>query len=241
MLLTDIEELECDLSVATDRIHELETQLCQTTDDQNKKLEQQQQLQEYLRAQLATYYDTIQEQAVQITNQTQQITNMQHQHDDAILIATRSVDAARRREETLLTNIEELENELTTAMIAKRNDDAEEMKQKKKEEEEKRVVVMNMKERLIELEELLLQGSVREKTLIEHNEELSKELIHHVRMANRVKAKWNTKQEGEVGDEDGDDEITSYINKNRDMKVPQPHQQRRRRRWLRPWSLLWER
>ena len=209
------------MSVANDRIHELEDQLRQTTNDQNKKSEQQQQLQEYLHAQLATYFDTIQEQAVQITNQTQQITNMKHQHDEAILIATRSVDAARRREETLLTNIEELENELTD-MVAKRNDDAEELKQKKKEEEGR--VVMNMKERLIELEELLLQGSAREKTLMEHNEELSKELIHHVQMANRVKAKLNTRQEKEVGDEDGDDEITSYINKNRDMKVPQPQQ-----------------
>jgi hypothetical protein len=241
MLLTDIEELEYDLSVANDRIHELETQLRQTTDDQNKKLEQQQQLQEYLRAQLATYYDTIHEQAVQITNQTQQITNMQHQHDEAILIATRSVDAARRREETLLTNIEELENELTD-MIAKRNDDAEELKQKKKEEEEKMLVVMNMKERLIELEELLRQGSVREKTLIEHNEELSKELIHHVRMSNRVKANLNTRQGVEEDEnEDGDDEIISYTNKNRDMKVPNSQQIRRRRRWLRPWSLLWGR
>jgi myosin heavy subunit len=241
MLLTDIEELEYDLSVANDKIHTLENQLRQTIDDQNKKSEQQQQLHEYLRAQLATYYDTIQEQAVQITNQTKQITNMQHQHDEAILIATRSVDAARQREETLLTNIEELENELTD-MIAKRNDDAEELKQKKKEEEEKRVVVMNMKERLIELEELLLQGSAREKTLMEHNEELSKELIHHVRMANRVKAKLNTRQGVEEDkNEDGDDEIISYTNKNRDMKVPQSQQLRRRRRWLRPWSLLWER
>jgi hypothetical protein len=127
-------------------------------------------------------------------------------------------------------------------MIAKRNDDAEELKQKNEEEEEKMVVVMNMNERLIELEELLLQGSVREKTLIEHNEELSKELIHHVRMSNRVKAKLNTRQDVEEGEnEDGDDEIISYMNKNRDMKVPQSQQIRRRRRWLRPWSLLWER
>lgn len=241
MLLTDIEELEHDLSVANDRIRELENHLRQTTDDQNKKSEQTQQLHQYLRAQLATYYDTIQEQAVQITNQTKQITNMQRQHDEAMLIATRSVDAARRREEKMLTNIEELENELNTVM-AERND-AKELKQKKKEEEEEEeIVVMNMQERLIELEEQLLQGGMREKILIEHNEELSKELIHHVRMANRVKAKLNTRQqvdEEQFEDEDGGDEDITSLQKNRSMQVPQSQQLRRR--WLRPWSLIWGR
>ena len=242
MLLTDIEELEHDLSNANDKIRELENQLRQTTDDQKKKSEQTQQLHEYLRAQLATYYDTIQDQAAQITNQTQQITNMQQQHDEAMLIATRSVDAARRREEKMLTNIEELENELI-AVMAERND-AKELKQKKKEvvAEEEKIVVMNLQERLIELEELLLQGGMREKILIEHNEELSKELIHHVRLANRVKAKLNTRQqvdEEQFEDEDGGDEDITLLQKNRSMQVPQSQQLRRR--WLRPWSLIWGR
>lgn len=101
---------------------------------------------------------------------------------------------------------------------------------------------MNMQERLIELEEQLLQGGMREKILIEHNEELSKELIHHVRMANRVKAKLNTRQqvdEEQFEDEDGGDEDITSLQKNRSMQVPQSQQLRRR--WLRPWSLIWGR
>lgn len=236
MLLTDIEELEHDLFVANDRIHELEMQLRQRSNDQSKKSEQLQQLQEYLRAQLATYYDTIQEQSVQIKNHKQQITDMQYQYDEAMLIATRSVDAARRREETLLTNVEELENELNVAMAEWNG--ADELKQKNKEEKR---VVMNMQERLVELEELLLHGSMREKTLIEYNEDLSKELIHQ--MANQVKTKLNTRQEEgeEVKDENDDEDIKSFMMMNHDMKVPQSQQLQRRRRWLRPWSLLWGR
>ncbi len=104
---------------AIDRIQALEEELSQQKEQYEsssvRNEEQQQQLQKYLRAQLSTYYETIQSQILQITNYEEQIADMSQRHNESMLIATSSVEASQRREENLLTNIEELENELLIA------------------------------------------------------------------------------------------------------------------------------
>lgn len=105
-------------STAETKIQELEKQAQQQQDDNDstsslqKELDQQQQLQEYLKAQIQTYYETIQEQSEALDEYKKQIKDMQKKHDDSMLIATNSVDASQRREEDLLNHVEELENEL---------------------------------------------------------------------------------------------------------------------------------
>lgn len=104
---------------AIDRIQALEEELSQQKEQYEsssvRNEEQQQQLQKYLRAQLSTYYETIQSQVLQIRNYEEQISDMSQRHNESMLIATSSVEASQRREENLLTNIEELENELLIA------------------------------------------------------------------------------------------------------------------------------
>lgn len=110
---------------ANDRIQALETELNQQKEQYESssalKEEQHQQLQKYLRAQLSTYYETIQSQLSQITNFEVEIFDMGLRHNESMLIATSSVEASQRREENLLTNIEELESEL---IIAKKDRDS---------------------------------------------------------------------------------------------------------------------
>jgi hypothetical protein len=173
MLLTDIEELEHKLFVANGRIHELEAQVSQREEEHNSSIarvmEQQHQLQEYLRAQLATYYDTIHGQMAQITDHTRRMGDMERRHEEATLIATRSVEASLRREESLLTNIAELEAELALST---------------RDAGEKEGMWMNMQSRIVELEDLLREGCAWEKSLVDRNEDLSMELIQRVREAN---------------------------------------------------------
>ncbi|KAL7428466.1 hypothetical protein ACHAXH_001578 [Discostella pseudostelligera] len=104
---------------ANDRIQALETELNQQKEQYEsssaQKDEQHQQLQKYLRAQLSTYYETIQSQLSQIMKFEEEIFDMGLRHNESILIATSSVEASQHREENLLKNIEELESELIIA------------------------------------------------------------------------------------------------------------------------------
>ncbi len=101
---------------AMDRVQALEAELKllkeQYESSSARKEEQQQQLEKYLRAQLSAYYESIQSLSSQITKYEEEIADMGQRHNESILIATSSVEASMRREENLLTNIEELESEL---------------------------------------------------------------------------------------------------------------------------------
>lgn len=99
------------------KIKELEEQLEQEKDKEpveslQNQLKQQQQLQEYLKGQIETYYKTIQEQAKELDDYKQNIEDMQKKHDESMIISTSSVEASQRREADLLNSIEELEGEL---------------------------------------------------------------------------------------------------------------------------------
>lgn len=97
------------------KIEELEKLLEQdreSADLLQNQLKQQQQLQEYLKGQIETYYETIQEQSKMLDDYKRNIENMQSKHDESILLATASVEESQRREIDLLNNIEELEGEL---------------------------------------------------------------------------------------------------------------------------------
>ena len=110
---------------ATSTIKKLEKQLHQREDDtesynkMSKELEQQQQLQEYLKGQIQAYYETIQDQSSELTSYKKQIQEMGKNHSDAMLIATNSVEASQRRETDLLNNVEELESELNEVQEGK--------------------------------------------------------------------------------------------------------------------------
>ena len=112
---------------ATNKIQALEKELEELQKSQelstSKEAEQQQQLQEYLKAQIQTYYETIQDQTAEISSYKKQIEDMQSNHDDSMLIATNSVEASQRRETDLLNNIEELESELNLLQEEKNHRD----------------------------------------------------------------------------------------------------------------------
>ena len=88
---------------------QLELERCQ----HKAELEQQQQLQTYLRAQMKTYYETIKNQTELVDTHGQEIQEINAKHKESMLIATNSVNASRRREEELLTSLEELESALS--------------------------------------------------------------------------------------------------------------------------------
>ncbi len=121
----EISETEKFKADAIDRVQTLEAELKQLKEQYEsssaRKEEQQQQLEKYLRAQLSTYYESIQSQSSQITKYEEEIADMGQRHNESILIAASSVEASMRREENLLTNIEELESEL---LIAKKERDS---------------------------------------------------------------------------------------------------------------------
>ena len=107
---------------ATAKVQELEKQLkeIQQQKEQNDtstvhEIEQQQKLQEYLQAQLSTYYETIEQQKNTMSEYDQKLSDLETSHEEAMLIAQNSVEASQQREESLLSNVEELEDLLSTA------------------------------------------------------------------------------------------------------------------------------
>jgi len=147
---------------ATAKIQELEIQLKKaqqnyTSSAQEVEQQQQQQLQEYLQAQLSTYYNTIEEQKNTISQYDEELSDMESSHNESMLIATNSVEASQQREESLLTNIEELECELSIA----------------KEYTDKRDTEINtLQSRLDEMED-------ERESLITHDRHANKELAKH--------------------------------------------------------------
>ena len=107
---------------ASSKIEELEKELLRQEDnmvdkEMEKQLKQQQQLQEYLKGQIQNYYETIQDQSSDINKYRKQIERMQKDHEEAMLIATNSVESSQRRETDLLNNIDELEEELNGLLV----------------------------------------------------------------------------------------------------------------------------
>jgi len=134
ILQKELEEITSAKANATNKLQQLELQLEQqnqpqqqqheSTSTAQKEEQQQQQLQEYLRNQLSEYYETIQDQTSQISLLEKTMDDTECRHEESMLIATNAVEASQRREENLLTNIEELESEL--AIVKKEKDEGEE-------------------------------------------------------------------------------------------------------------------
>ncbi|KAK1747115.1 sirohydrochlorin ferrochelatase [Skeletonema marinoi] len=76
-----------------------------------EKEEQQKQLQQYLQAELQTYYKTIQNQTAQLDGYEIELAEIETKHKESMLIATNSVEASQKRELDMLNTIEELEKE----------------------------------------------------------------------------------------------------------------------------------
>jgi hypothetical protein len=246
--------LKASLARAIDRVRELEFRLRLQEESHEsstaRMLDQQHQLQKYLRAQLAEYYDTIRGQSAHIDDQAERAADAELRHEEAMLIATRSVEASRRREGDLLTNIEELEGELAGARgeVAGREG-----------------TLIDARSRLTELEGKIRDGYEREGILVERNEELTMKVevlelrVHDaIREAKRISSGDEEKEAGSqvVMEEGGGDMPSSGEVNRRDMRqrdVAPSHDippvndgdvapKSRRRRWaraiLRPWTLL---
>jgi hypothetical protein len=98
------------LACSIDRVRELEIQLRLQQEESHESstawmLDQQHQPQKYQRVQLAEYYKTIPAQRACIDDQVEGTADAGLQHEEAMLIATRSIEALRRREGGLLMNI----------------------------------------------------------------------------------------------------------------------------------------
>jgi len=153
---------------ATAKVQELEKQLkeIQQQKEQNntstaQELEQQQKLQSYLQAQLSTYYETIEQQKNTISKYDQKISDLKASHEEAMLIAQNSVQASQQREESLLSNVEELEDLLSTA---KEYTDSK--------EEEMSKLQARLDEMEDERERLLMKDTDTKDELAKHNREL---------------------------------------------------------------------
>ena len=252
-LQKDLEEMTIANENATASVRELEQQLHEQqkklkekeelNEDKSttkKEVEQQKKLQEYLQAQLSEYYETIEQQKSQISEYNQKIADLEKGHEESMLIATNSVSQSQRREESLLTNIEELESELAIANMEK---------------DDKHKVMMDLQARIDKMEEdreTLLKkdrdaaasSSDKEEELVRHNKELTmkiERLEYRVQEVTKEKEQiWLEKRKIQmemiVDMKDMDDGVLS-----RDVDK-KPKQLSRRRRFaravFRPWTLL---
>ena len=154
---------------ATAKVQELEIQLkelqqqkVQNNTSTAQEMEQQQKLQAYLQAQLSTYYETIEQQKNTISEYDQKMSDLETSHDEAMLIAQNSVEASQQREESLLSNVEELEDLLSTA---KEYTDSK--------EEEMRKLQARLDEMEDERERLLMKDTDTKDELAKYNRELA--------------------------------------------------------------------
>ena len=168
-LQSHLEEVTEANVTATAKVQELETQLkeVQQQKEQNEtstvqEIEQQQKLQAYLQAQLSTYYETIEQQKNTISEYDQKISDLETSHEESMLIAQNSVEASQQREESLLSNVEELEDLLSTA---KEYTDSK--------EEEMRKLQARLDEMEDERERLLMKDTDTKDELAKHNRELA--------------------------------------------------------------------
>ena len=98
----------------------------------SRREEQQKQLQQYLQAELQTYYKTIQNQTAQLDSYKMELEEMESKQEESMLIATNSVEASQKREVEMLNTIEELESELS--MVRKENENGERLLRKLQDE-----------------------------------------------------------------------------------------------------------
>jgi len=214
---------------ATAKVNELEIQLeeaQQNNTSSAQDVEQQQKLQEYLQAQLKTYYDTIEEQKNAISQYDEKLSNLEAKHEESMLIATNSVEASQQREESLLTNIEELESELS---IAKDITDTK--------DEEMNTLQSRLDEMKDERESLITHDRNANKELAKHNKELAMKVE---RLEYRVEEvsldrdrlqleKRKMQMDSLIHMKDEDDGVSSS---GRDQA------KQKSRRWYKPWTFL---
>ncbi len=97
------------LACSIDRVRELEIWLRLQVESHESltawMLDQQHQPQKYQRVQLAKHYETIPAQRARIDDQAECTADTGLQHEEVMLIATRSVEALRQREGGLVMNI----------------------------------------------------------------------------------------------------------------------------------------
>jgi len=214
---------------ATAKLHELEIHLKEAQQNDTasaQEVEQQQKLQEYLQAQLSTYYSTIEEQKNTISQYDEKISNIESNHSESMLIATNSVEASQQREESLLTNIEELESELSIAkdITDKRDEEINTLQSRLDEMKDKR-------------ENLITHDRNANKELAKHNKELAMKVE---RLEYRVEEvsldrdrlqleKRKMQMDSLIHMKDEDDGVSS-------SGIDQAKQ--RPRRWYKPWTFL---
>ncbi|EED89052.1 predicted protein [Thalassiosira pseudonana CCMP1335] len=253
-LQQDLEEAMSAKATATLKIQELEAQLQNqqqqqgSSDSKSKEIEQQKQLQKYMQSQLQSYYETIQEQSAQLDVYQQQIEDIEQKHEESMLIATNSVEASQRRENDLLTNIEELESELTRVM--KEKDDREQWLNDLQDrldiiERERDNGLGNAESAMRDVNDSL---SVQE-SLIQENKQLAMEverLLSEIRAVTKEKDRiWMEKtkvdmlmkQDGNVATSKDLPDVANVAVVGSDNKE-QPKRMSRWRKLLRPWSLF---
>lgn len=202
---------------------QLESERCQ----HKAELEQQQQLQKYLQAQMQTYYEAIQNQTELVATHDQEIQEINTKHEESMMIATNSVNASRRREEELLTSVEELESELSEVSL---------------ERDRKSQSIAELQSRIDGLEDALKDArSATTETFEGKNEDLQSQvdaLQHDLSKITREKEKlWLEKTKVEI-----DLKEIKLDHKARDIEQKEQNADQRKRRWatyiLRPWLLF---
>ena len=196
----------------------------------SRKDDQQKQLQQYLQAELQTYYKTIQNQTAQLDNYEMELAEMAAKHDESMLIATNSVEASQKREVDLLNTIEELESELST--ITKQKEDGEKLLQ-------------NLQDQLDELEKKASQtlpppmpiSSEVQGSPLEDSEEASKEDLSKIveQLQSQVQALASEMKAKSVDEERKENE--SLVTGNETQETSS-RLKRWRRRILRPWTMF---
>ena len=229
---------------AADKVQELELQLQEQRQKEQdvlskaqKEVEQQQKLQEYLQAQLSTYYETIEEQKTQINGYDDKIIQLEKSHNESMLIATNSVEASQRREGALLANIEELEEDLAT--VKREKDETE----KEMDELQARLDKMEQDRERLEMEKNEHDSTSSSDRLVKDNEELSTQIKHlEYRVQEVTLEKDNLQLEkrkiemGLAGDNMSDSGVRKELAGK--MEEPKEQQPRRRRKWYKPWTLF---
>jgi len=236
-LQSQLEEVTKANVTATAKVKELEKQLkeVQEQNEQNttstaQEVEQQQKLQAYLQAQLSTYYETIEQQKNTISEYDQKLDDLKTSHEEAMLIARNSVKASQQREESLLSNVEELEDLLSTAK---------EYTDSKEEEMSKLQARLDQIED--ERERLLMKDNDTKDELAKHNRELAIEVktlryrVEEVSLERDHLQLEKRKLQMDILVDMKDDDAVS---KGRE----EVNDQRPRRRWVRavvrPWTLF---
>eukprot|EP00985_Skeletonema_marinoi_P029334 scaffold27615_cov139-Skeletonema_marinoi.AAC.1 len=197
----------------------------------SRKEEQQNQLQQYLQAELQTYYKTIQNQTAQLDGYEIELAEIETKHKESMLIATNSVEASQKRELDMLNTIEELESELST--VTKQKVDGEKLLQ-------------TLQDKLDELEKKAAQtvpppmpisDEVEDVSVVEDSAEASKEDLTKIveQLQSQVQALASEMKAASV--DKGSKEDQSDVTGN-EAQATSSRSKRWRRRILRPWTMF---